>query len=346
MSNSRSAAITTNGSGPFASPSSTAPMRGERTASSTPARISSPPTALGGLPFRGYQRRHDFLRRGATSYPEDGAFRWACWEPDRLAGIEAKGEGRVTLIERPCSGHELLLNFRTAPDGWIKAEIVQTIHTPPQPVEAHPGVFARRGRTPHGRFHFRGRALARPNRLIGPRRRKSRPPLSPVQSQAVFGIYLRRPAKTSANRSSEMPPKRCAMRSHVKHSICKEMNVKNITVSVDEETHRLARIRAAELGISVSALVRGFLKTLVCKRVDKTAASRRLGFMARTAQSPRRLRQYGRARDREDVRGKRLILFADRASTSRKRYAAYRQGGLLSRPHPSGLMDRRNSTHP
>ncbi|MDE2706593.1 MAG: hypothetical protein OXI35_16105, partial [Gemmatimonadota bacterium] len=48
------------------------------------------------LPFGGYQRRHDFLRRGA-SYPEDGEFRWACWEPDRLAGIEAKGEGRVTL---------------------------------------------------------------------------------------------------------------------------------------------------------------------------------------------------------------------------------------------------------
>ena len=91
------------------------------------------------LPFRGYQRRHDFLRRGSTSYPEDGEFRWACWEPDRLAGIEAKDEGRVTLIERPCSGRELLLNFRTAPDGWIKAEIVQTIHTPPQPVDAHPG---------------------------------------------------------------------------------------------------------------------------------------------------------------------------------------------------------------
>lgn len=56
--------------------------------------------------------------------------------------------------------------------------------------------------------------------------------------------------------------------------------MKNITVSVDEETHRLARIRAAELGTSVSALVQGYLKTLVCKRADKTAASRRLGFMA------------------------------------------------------------------
>ena len=38
--------------------------------------------------------------------------------------------------------------------------------------------------------------------------------------------------------------------------------MRNITVSVDEETHRLARIRAAELDTSVSALVRGFLGEL------------------------------------------------------------------------------------
>lgn len=55
--------------------------------------------------------------------------------------------------------------------------------------------------------------------------------------------------------------------------------MKNITVSVDEETHRLARIQAAELGTSVSALVRGYLKTLARKRADQTAVSRRLGFM-------------------------------------------------------------------
>ncbi len=40
------------------------------------------------------------------------------------------------------------------------------------------------------------------------------------------------------------------------------MKPKNITVSVDEETHRRARIRAAELDTSVSALVRAFLRTL------------------------------------------------------------------------------------
>ena len=38
--------------------------------------------------------------------------------------------------------------------------------------------------------------------------------------------------------------------------------MKNITVSVDEETHRLARTRAAELDTSVSALVRNYLRAL------------------------------------------------------------------------------------
>ena len=39
--------------------------------------------------------------------------------------------------------------------------------------------------------------------------------------------------------------------------------MKNITVSIDEHTHRQARIRAAELGTSVSALVRTYLNRLV-----------------------------------------------------------------------------------
>ncbi|MCY4625693.1 MAG: hypothetical protein OXC99_11935 [Chloroflexi bacterium] len=38
--------------------------------------------------------------------------------------------------------------------------------------------------------------------------------------------------------------------------------MKNITVSVDEETYRLARIRAAEAGTSVSAMVRTYLEGL------------------------------------------------------------------------------------
>ena len=38
--------------------------------------------------------------------------------------------------------------------------------------------------------------------------------------------------------------------------------MRNITVAVDEETHRLARVRAAEMDTSVSALVRGYLTRL------------------------------------------------------------------------------------
>ena len=44
--------------------------------------------------------------------------------------------------------------------------------------------------------------------------------------------------------------------------------MKNITVSVDEQTHRLARIRAAELDTSVSALVRDYLKSLASGSID------------------------------------------------------------------------------
>ena len=50
--------------------------------------------------------------------------------------------------------------------------------------------------------------------------------------------------------------------------------MKNITVSVDEETHRLARIRAAELDTSVSALVRDFLNNLVEDGAGGTADKR------------------------------------------------------------------------
>ncbi len=56
----------------------------------------------------------------------------------------------------------------------------------------------------------------------------------------------------------------------VVHIYCETVEMKNITVSIDEETHRHARIRAAELGTSVSALVRGYLRELVAEPVDVT----------------------------------------------------------------------------
>ena len=50
--------------------------------------------------------------------------------------------------------------------------------------------------------------------------------------------------------------------------------MKNITVSVDEETYRLSRVRAAERGTSVSALVRGYLVALVQGKVIETEFDR------------------------------------------------------------------------
>lgn len=50
--------------------------------------------------------------------------------------------------------------------------------------------------------------------------------------------------------------------------------MKNITVSVDDELYHLARIRAAELRTTVSALVRDFLQRIVYEdtRFDRLQA--------------------------------------------------------------------------
>ena len=44
--------------------------------------------------------------------------------------------------------------------------------------------------------------------------------------------------------------------------------MKNITVTVDDETHRRARIRAAEMGTSLSAAVRDFLRSFAGEESD------------------------------------------------------------------------------
>ena len=48
--------------------------------------------------------------------------------------------------------------------------------------------------------------------------------------------------------------------------------MRNITVSVDDATYRRARIRAAELDTSVSALVRSYLRSLDGNEGDESAA--------------------------------------------------------------------------
>ena len=89
------------------------------------------------LPLQASRSPHDFRRRRAT-YPPDNELRWASWKPDRLVGLEAEDEGSVVLVERQLSGAPMRLNYRTAHDGWIRVELVEPPHTPPQPVEALP----------------------------------------------------------------------------------------------------------------------------------------------------------------------------------------------------------------
>ncbi len=63
--------------------------------------------------------------------------------------------------------------------------------------------------------------------------------------------------------------------------------MKNITVSVDEETHRQARIRAAELGLSLSALVRLYLRDLCAQPAPPTEeqTSEHLDYLARRGET-------------------------------------------------------------
>ncbi len=67
--------------------------------------------------------------------------------------------------------------------------------------------------------------------------------------------------------------------------------MKNITVSVPEETYRQARIKAAERDTSVSALVRNFLTELAESETD---FARRARLQAETIASIRKFRAGSR----------------------------------------------------
>ena len=53
--------------------------------------------------------------------------------------------------------------------------------------------------------------------------------------------------------------------------------MKNITISLDAETYRLAHAKATEAGTSVSALVRGYLDGLAAERGQNAAAANEPG---------------------------------------------------------------------
>ena len=68
--------------------------------------------------------------------------------------------------------------------------------------------------------------------------------------------------------------------------------MRNITVSVDDDTYRQARMRAAELDTSVSALVRDYLKALsesgLETQYEETASQRRIRGLLKAREQIRR----------------------------------------------------------
>ena len=66
-------------------------------------------------------------------------YRLAFWQCDRLVAIEAVVEGHFTLVPRICKGNRLVLNYKTATNGWIKAELIDPALFPPSKLEALKG---------------------------------------------------------------------------------------------------------------------------------------------------------------------------------------------------------------
>lgn len=63
---------------------------------------------------------------------EGGMYCWAEWPEDRLAGAHAPDDGSFTIAVQKC-GDRLVANYRTAPDGWVRFELVDRLVWPPQP---------------------------------------------------------------------------------------------------------------------------------------------------------------------------------------------------------------------
>ena len=59
--------------------------------------------------------------------------------------------------------------------------------------------------------------------------------------------------------------------------------MKNVTIALDDETHRTARIRAAEMGTSLSALVKDYLQRLASDQSQVGVREMAMSFAAQPA---------------------------------------------------------------
>ena len=77
---------------------------------------------------------NEHLRKQCTK----SFYRWAEWTEERLAGLAADADGSFTL-QMQAIGDRLLANYRCAPGGWVRFELVDRLVWPPYPTPGIPG---------------------------------------------------------------------------------------------------------------------------------------------------------------------------------------------------------------
>jgi hypothetical protein len=93
------------------------------------------------VPYTGSSTRHNVREEHRDElFPQRRPWqiRYMLWQPHRLGGIEAESEGRFTIPTIYRHGDELRLNYRCAPGGWIRVELLRkrsAVSPDPDPVE-------------------------------------------------------------------------------------------------------------------------------------------------------------------------------------------------------------------
>ena len=94
------------------------------------------PDGCWAVPYLAYSTLHTAAEKYQSAlFPqaEPPQNRWARWRPHRLCGVEAESEGRFTIPTVFRRDSELRLNYRCAPGGWIRVELlpfIPTMHCP------------------------------------------------------------------------------------------------------------------------------------------------------------------------------------------------------------------------
>ena len=97
------------------------------------------PDGLWAMPYAGYSTLHNMTEKFVAEHLEEQQrpvqIRYALWQPHRFCGLEAALEGHFTIPPIYRHGDRLHLNYRCAPGGWIRVELLNS-----QPFMTHPDV--------------------------------------------------------------------------------------------------------------------------------------------------------------------------------------------------------------